>query len=176
MLVASFAVSSVFAADSECLQPGDAIGAFTVTKIAGPDDGVAVGADLCYRCKYGSRPMVLVFARNPDESLVELLHQLDEQVSKNESSEFKGLLVMLGEDESALKDVSKKFAEKAKLSNVPVTVASDYKSGPEAYKLSPEDELTVIVAKEGAVVARHSGSAGKLDIEKVMGDVKTMLQ
>jgi hypothetical protein len=30
-------------------QVGDALGAYNVTKIAGPEDGVAVGATLCYR-------------------------------------------------------------------------------------------------------------------------------
>ncbi len=46
----------------ECLKQGDPIGAFYVTKVAGADeDGVPVGEELCYRCKYGSRPMVMVF-------------------------------------------------------------------------------------------------------------------
>ena len=35
------------------LEPGKLIGPFDVVKCAGPDDNVKVGAELCYRCKYG---------------------------------------------------------------------------------------------------------------------------
>jgi hypothetical protein len=75
-----------------------------------------------------------------------------------------------------LKEQTKKFAEKLKLEHVPLTVASDHETGPSDYKIGAEDELTVIVAKEGSVVARYAGPASKLDIENVLNEVKTMLQ
>ena len=60
-------------------QVGDSVGAFTVTKVAGnPDDGFAVGRSGCYRCKTGSKPVVMVFARSADEKLAKLLKKIDE--------------------------------------------------------------------------------------------------
>ena len=61
MLLAS---TTLVCADNEKsgLQVGERIGAFYVTKLAGAeDDGVAVGKNLCYRCKNGGRPQVMVF-------------------------------------------------------------------------------------------------------------------
>ena len=58
-------------------QPGERVGAFTVTKVAGnANDGVAEGKSLCYRCKMGNRPVVMIFARTADKSLAELIDEL----------------------------------------------------------------------------------------------------
>lgn len=71
------------------LGEGEMIGAFTVTKCAGAeDDQVAVGETLCYRCKNGSRPQVIVFTRSTDEKLVKLVQQLDEQLQKHEDAQL----------------------------------------------------------------------------------------
>ena len=59
-LVASVAVAAELKSG---LEPGKLIGPFDVVKCAGPDDNVKVGSELCYRCKYGARPMVMVFSR-----------------------------------------------------------------------------------------------------------------
>ena len=59
------------------LQPGKAIGPFYVTKAAGAKkDGVDVGDNLCYRCKNGRRPQVMVFTRSTDKSVAGLVKQL----------------------------------------------------------------------------------------------------
>ena len=55
MMVAAAAVASAEVTSGP--QVGESVGAFTVTKVAGnPDDGVAVGKTLCYRCKMGRGP------------------------------------------------------------------------------------------------------------------------
>ena len=62
-------------------QVGDIVGAFTVTKVTGnPDDGVADGRTLCYRCKMGQRPVVMVFARSADEKFAKFLKKLEEEL------------------------------------------------------------------------------------------------
>ena len=59
------------------LEPGKLIGPFDVVKCAGPDDKVKVGDELCYRCKYGARPMVMVFSRTTDAKVAALVKKLD---------------------------------------------------------------------------------------------------
>ena len=62
-------------------QPGDGVGAFTVTKAAGnPSDGVEDGKRLCYRCRMGSRPVVMIFARTADQSLAKLVNELEGEI------------------------------------------------------------------------------------------------
>ena len=76
-VVAVLAVSglSVSAEDLKSgLKEGDAIGAFDVTKCAGAaEDKVEVGANLCYRCKNGRRPQVMVFTGGSDAKVVALV-------------------------------------------------------------------------------------------------------
>ncbi|MEC8343962.1 MAG: hypothetical protein VXZ63_02360, partial [Planctomycetota bacterium] len=65
------------------LQVGKSIGTFYVTKTAGAkEDVVQVGANLCYRCKNGSRPQVMVFTRSAGEKVAELVQNLDAQLKK----------------------------------------------------------------------------------------------
>src|SRR6056300_1510235 len=64
---------------TSCPQPGESVGAFIVTKVAGnAEDGVADGKALCYRCKMGARPVVMVFARSGDASLAKLVKKIEE--------------------------------------------------------------------------------------------------
>ena len=73
------------------LQPGDEVPAFEVVKVAGnPHDEVKIGEELCYRCKMGKRPMVVVFARKSDKNLAKLVHALDEVVAKNKDEKKMG--------------------------------------------------------------------------------------
>ncbi|MFN5949118.1 MAG: hypothetical protein ACK43N_11540, partial [Pirellulaceae bacterium] len=61
-LVSLFPATGSAKEPAKGLQSGDALGAFTVQKVGGAtEDGVEVGESLCYRCKFQSRPMVLVF-------------------------------------------------------------------------------------------------------------------
>ena len=181
-LMMSFAIlglliGSVHAADSECLKEGDSIGAFYVTKVAGAeDDGVEKGEQLCYRCRYGSRPMVMVFARNTGGKVNALVKELDAAIAKNKSEQLKGLVTLMGEDASALKESAAKVAKKSGAKHIPVVVAKDNVSGPSNYKLDDKSAVTVIVANEGEVVASHAfDTAKKVDVAAVLGDVKKML-
>ena len=108
-LVCSFAATTDIVtaetAPAECLKKGDSIGVFYVTKVAGAvDDGVEPGEDLCYRCRYGSSPMVIIFARETGGKVPELISQLDAAVAENEESSLKGLLTLMGDDVSQLTD------------------------------------------------------------------------
>src|SRR5262249_8610763 len=105
------------------LEPGAAIGAFDVTKCSGAvDDGVKVGAQLCYRSKYGARPMVMVFTRTVNEPVVNLAKGLDKAVAANEGKQFKSFFSLLGSDREALEAQAKDLGTKNQLGNVPVVV------------------------------------------------------
>ena len=153
MLVAG----SVSAADSSdaCLQAGDPIGPFYVTKVAGPEDGVTVGKTLCYRCKYGARPMVMVFARNTGGKLGELVKGLDAAVAKNEDAQLRSFVTLIGGDVKGLTQTGEKMSAELGLKNVPVVVAEDSENGPSNYKLDPKAEITVVVASDSKVISQN---------------------
>lgn len=174
-LACAMASPAAFAADpataDKGLCQGDPIGAFYVTKVAGAeDDGVEAGEALCYRCKYGSRPMVMVFARQTSEPVAKLVKELDSAVASNGDAQLKSFVTLFGEKADSMKSEGKKMAAK----NVPVVVAKD-KNGPANYKLSDDAQITVVIANDSQVVARHEFDADKIDVAAVMSEVKQML-
>jgi len=161
------------------IQPGEAIGAFDVVKCAGPDDGAGVGDKLCYRCKYQSRPMVMVFSRKADEKLASLTKQLDAKVKENSSKKLAAFVNLLGDDEEALEAKAKELGEKNKVANVPIVVPVEFTDGPGDYGINPKAEVTVILAVNGKVVANHALEAGKLNdktIKAILADVPKILE
>lgn len=161
------------------VQPGDAIGAFDVVKCAGAaDDGVSTGDKLCYRCKYGGRPMVMVFTRTTDGKVADLVKKLDAAVAKNSDEKLAAFVNLLGEDQEALESQAKKFASKTKVENVPVVVPVEFENGPDNYGINPKAEVTVILAVKGAVVANHavSGELNDKTIDAILADVPKLLQ
>ncbi len=160
-------------------QVGEFVGAFQVVKAAGaPDDGVKDGDQLCYRCKLGNRPAVMVFARNSDASLVKFVNLLDAVVAKNEDKKMASFVSLLGDKPDDLKSEAKDLAAKSKADHVAVVVPVDSKNGPEEYNISPQADITVLVYRGGKVAANHALSAGQLDdeaIKSILADTAKIL-
>lgn len=180
-IAAMLAVSVVVAAELKSgLQPGQRIGAFNVVKVAGAaDDGVSVGDELCYRCKYGARPMVMVFARTADESLGKLAKELDTAVSANSEKQFKAFVNVMSSDRDAAEKAAKDFCEANGLKNVPVVVPVEFQNGPGDYGINPEVDLTIIVAANSQVAASHAVAKGSLNeetIKAVLADIQKLVQ
>ncbi|MEM6779707.1 MAG: hypothetical protein AAF670_18775 [Planctomycetota bacterium] len=175
-LVALSASMMVSATADEGLCKGDPIDAFYVTKVAGAeDDGIDEGESLCYRCRYGSRPMVMVFAQQTGQKVTELVKQIDSAVADNADAQLRGLVTMFGAETARLTDSATKLAGQADPQNVPIVVSKDSEAGPSSYRLNQDVEITVVVASDSQVVARHEFSADSLDVAAVMSEVKSML-
>lgn len=145
-------------------QPGERVGAFTVTKVAGnANDGVAEGKSLCYRCKMGNRPVVMIFARTADESLAELIDELEEELKEHESDKLTGFVNMIGSDAESLKAAAAKFVKDNGIQRVAFVVPEDAENGPDNLKIAPEADLTVVCYKGGKVMASHAFKKGELD-------------
>lgn len=138
-------------------QVGDAVGAFTVTKVTGnPDDGVEDGKTLCYRCKMGKRPVVMIFARTADAKLAKLCEKIEEEIVEHEDSKLTAFVNLLGSDAEALKKSGADLVTKHEIKKVAFVVPEDSANGPPDFKLAPEADVTVICYKEGVVTANHA--------------------
>lgn len=175
-VVAAFVLSFAGIAVAEVTsgpQVGDKVGAFEVTKVAGnPDDGVADGRKLCYRCKMGARPVVMLFARTADDRLAKLLKKLDEELEEHKDDKLSGFVNMIGADEDSLKKAAAEFATKHGIKRIAFVVPEDAKNGPEDLKIAPDADLTVVCYKEGTVKANHAFAKGALSDEKIDAVVK----
>ena len=152
---------------------GDMVGAFTVTKVTGnPDDGVTDGRTLCYRCKMGARPVVMIFARTADEKLAKLLKELDEELEEHADDKLTGFVNMIGSDAETLKKASADFVAKHGIKRLAFVVPEDTKDGPPDLKISPDADLTVICYKGGTVKANHAFAKGALSDDMIGGVVE----
>ncbi len=175
--VPSSPVSASITKEVSELQAGAPAGAFYVTKIAGAsDDDVAIGQELCYRCRYGSRPIVMVFARQTNDGVVKLVQQLDLAIEKNKKEQLRGLVTMLGTDAVKLKDRAEQIATKTGIKHIPIAVAKENVSGPANYKLNQSADVTVVMACDSRVISSKTYTAQKLNVAKIMADVNTMLK
>lgn len=160
-------------------QVGDDVGPYYVTKVAGnATDGVEVGKALCYRCKMGSRPVVMIFARKADENLTGLVKELDKVVADNTEKKAASFVNMLGGDADAQKAAAEKFITESGTKNIAVVVPNDHENGPSDYKISPDAEVTVLIYKGGVVAANHAlakGALNKDSIKKIIADTATIL-
>jgi hypothetical protein len=149
-------------------QVGESVGAMTVTKVTGNAlDGVPDGKTLCYRCKMGSRPVVMVFARTADEKLAKLLKKLDEEIEEHASAKLTGFVNMLGADAESLKKDSAEFVKVHGLERIAFVVPAESANGPADYKIAPDADLTVVCFKGGKVTANHALAKGQLSEEKI---------
>jgi hypothetical protein len=154
------------------LAAGEGIGAFNVVKVAGaPDDNVAVGKELCYRCKYGARPQVMVFTRKAGAEVVSLSKELNAAVEKNSDKQLSAFVNVLGDKAAAEKTAKELGADSAK---VPVVVPVENENGPANYGLNPDAEVTVLIAKGGKVISSTGYAAGKFDAAAVSATVKAV--
>ena len=154
-------------------QVGETVGAFTVTKVTGnPDDGVADGRTLCYRCKMGQRPVVMVFARSADESFAKFLKKLEGELEEHADDKLTAFVNMIGTDAESLKKATAEFAAKHGLKRIAFVVPDDAKNGPPEFKIAPDADVTVVCYKGGKVQANHAFAKDGLSDEKIAAVVK----
>ena len=164
-VVFALAVSARAAELKSGPQKGEEIGAFEVVKVAGnPHDGVKIGEELCYRCKLGQRPMVMVFTRKADKNVAKLVKDLDKVVAKNEEKKLGAFVALIGgRDEEKAKATAEKLVKETEASNIAVVAPKDQPNGPESYKLDPKADITILICVKGEVAANHALPAGGLD-------------
>jgi len=159
------------------LQTGEFIGAFYVTKLAGADnDGVQIGKSLCYRCRNGGRPQVMIFTRSDDPKVAELVKSLDVALQKNKKRQLRAFVNYLGEDKSAAAKRAQQLAAASKVKHIPFVVPHEFENGPGGYGISAKAEVTVILAGGSQVKATHAvASAKDLNVESVIADIGKIL-
>jgi len=168
-------VNSADAADVKSgLEVGSYPKAYYVTDITGP----AAGEKLCYRCRYGSQPVVNIFARKMNAEVAELVKQIDGVVAKNRDGKMAAFVVMLTDDPDASEASLKKLAADKEIKHTPLTVF-DNSVGPNSYRIAKEADVTVMMWVDSEVKVNHAISLDDLKkegaIQKIAGDTKKIL-
>ena len=166
---------ALFAAELKSgLQPGDSLPAYNVKDCTGPSEGKS----LCYRCKYGARPVVNIFAREMSPEVVALVKEIDQMFGKNGDKKMAAFVTLLTNDPDRDEIALKAIAKKEGLKNVPLTIF-DGVAGPEDYKIAEKADLTVTMWVDNKVEASQAFAKGdfKASASKaVVEDTKKILK
>ncbi len=175
-VASAMVAGALFAAEAlkSGLQPGDSLPAYNVKDCTGPSEGKS----LCYRCKYGARPVVNIFAREMTTEVVALVKEIDQIVGENDEKKMAAFVTLLTNDPDKDEDTLKAIAKKEGLKNVPLTIF-DGVAGPEDYKLSEKADLTVTMWVENKVEASHAFAKGQFRAsaaKAIVDDTKKILK
>ncbi len=171
MLAAGFVIAGELKSG---LPVGDSVPPFQVRDVTGPSKGKS----LCYRCQYGSRPVVTIFTREVNDSVTELISKIDGVVGKNKDAKMAAFVCVITEDSDKVEKQLEGIAKDKKIKNVPLTIIEGT-TGPEDYKLSKDAAVTVMMWNESKVVVNEAVDKATLDeksIEKLVAETKKILE
>jgi len=133
-------------------QVGDKIGDFKALGFSGPESG----KEFLFLTQTKGQATLVVFVHKTTRPALQLLRPVDEYAAKQEKLSVH--LVWLTGDKGD-KDETKAFLERAKNSlnlQTPMSICLEGNSGPAAYGLNDMATITVLVVKEGKVVANFA--------------------
>lgn len=145
------------------LPVGEKVPAFNVRDITGPEQGKT----LCYRCKYGARPVVTVFTKVMNEEVASLVKQIDAKVNANEEKKMAAFVVFLTDDADKVEPKIEALAKEQKITKTPLTLIEG--AGPSDYKLSKDAEVTVMMWVKSEVKVNQAFGKGELNKKAVDG-------
>ncbi len=156
------------------LPVGERVPAFNVRDITGPHKGET----LCYRCQYGTRPVVTIFTREVNDSVTDLIAKIDAVVGKNKDSKMAAFVCVITEDSEKVEKQLEALAKDKKIANTPLTIIEGT-TGPDNYKLSKDAAVTVMMWNESTVKVNEAFGKSTLDaktIEKLVAETKKVLE
>jgi len=125
---------------------GDAVPNFYVRAVTGPLQGKSV----CYVCRNGDRPVVMILARKIIPRLGELLQDVDQQIDAHRADGLRGFGVFIGPDSRKLLPQVQTLAFENKLS-LPLTLAAAPAEGPAVRGLSDSAAVAVVLYRNQRV-------------------------
>ena len=163
LLVACMAVQ----AEDKGLSVGEGVAPFYVTDVTGP----SAGEKLCYRCRYGNKPTVSVFARKMTPEVAALTKGIDGVVADNQSKKMAAFVVLMTDKPEESAAALKTVAKEQDIKHTPLTTF-DGVAGPEEYKLAQDSEVTVVMWVGSKVAVNKSFKAGELNADAIAASVK----
>lgn len=153
---------------------GDYPSAFNVIDVTGPSSG----EKLCYRCQYGARPVVALFVREWDESVLELVGSLDKYIAEEGAEEKKmaGYVVALSDDSDATEKRVQAIQLQRGLRAIPLTLYENSR-GPLKYSIGATANLTVVMWVDSQVEFAQgfsSGSIGARDMAEILREARKL--
>ncbi len=179
-VILAFALANVTLGNAGQMQPlesgrriGEGVPSFYVRTVTGPLRNKSV----CYVCRNGSRPCVMVLFRNTPPTLGQLLKAIDKVVDQNRARGLKSFGVLISADPGQAISRLQTLAFDQKI-HLPLSVATDVVGLPSCQNVHRQAEVTVVLYRRQKVVARYGFRAGKLDpaaTRRILAGIKLLL-
>lgn len=137
---------------------GSTIHQFFVRAVTGPHRNRSV----CYVCRYGSRPVVMVLIQKPDPKIATLLKAIDELVDHNRISGLRSFGVLVTDESARAVPILQTMAFDERI-QMPLTASTTAIAGPSCHNLHKDAATTVILYRDQQVVKNFAFAAGTID-------------
>lgn len=153
---------------------GSTIHQFFVRAVTGPHRNRSV----CYVCRYGSRPVVMVLIQQSDPKVATLLKAVDELVDDNRISGLRSFGVLVTDESAQAVPVLQTLAFDERI-RMPLTAATTAIAGPGCHNLHEEAATTVILYRNQQAVRNFAFARGQISeasIQPLVKGIRQMLE
>lgn len=154
------------------LKVGEKVQTFYVRAITGPLKNKSV----CYVCRNGDRPVVMIFVRRITPELKKLLKAIDAEIDAHRAAGLRGFGVFLAGDGNELLPQVQTLAFDEKI-NLPLTIAAAPSDGSAGGTIHPDAAVTVMLYRDQTVAANFAYRADELqerEIERIIKGIRTL--
>jgi len=164
-------------------QVGDWIGhGYSETPVTGP----GAGEKFSLVCKYGRRPVVMVYLREINAPIIRFIKQLDDATGEHEKQRLGSYVVLVGKEEPRQDDL-KALAEKENIKHTVLAVLAldetyprGTSTGAQRYraKLGNDAAVMVVLASDLRVRASYAYRTGELNeaaAKQILADLPKVL-
>jgi hypothetical protein len=151
------------------LKVGEKVPTFYVRAITGPLKNKSV----CYVCRNGDRPVVMLFVRQITPGLKTLLKKIDDEVDGHRASGLRSFAVFIAGDGQELLPQVQTLAFDEKL-NLPLTIAAAPSDGSAGRSIHPDAAVTIILYRDQIVTANFAYRAEELRAEQTAAVLKSI--
>jgi hypothetical protein len=141
---------------------GATIHPFFVRAVTGPHRNRSV----CYVCRYGARPVVMVVMQKVDPKIGDLLTSIDEVIDKNRVSGLRGFGVLVTDDSSRAVPILQTIAFDEKV-HMPLTAATTAIAGASSHNLHRDAATTIILYRNQKAVEAVPLKTGQITPKEV---------
>jgi hypothetical protein len=154
------------------LKVGDRVQTFYVRAITGPLKNKSV----CYVCRNGDRPVVMIFVRRITPELKKLLKGIDAEIDAHRAAGLRGFGVFLAGVGNELLPQVQTLAFDEKIS-LPLTIAAAPSDGSAGGTIHPDAAVTVMLYRDQIVTANFAYRGDELqdrEIEKILKGIRIL--
>ncbi|MBW3539554.1 MAG: hypothetical protein KY476_04730 [Planctomycetes bacterium] len=131
--------------------PGDYVPTFYVRAVTGPLRNKSV----CYVCRHGDRPVVMILLRQVGPELKSLFRNVDRLVERNRASGLKSFGVLLSDEGFPATGRVQTFAFENRIAT-PLCVAGEAVASPTCQNVHSDAAVTIVLYRDRRVIATHS--------------------